>query len=71
MGLWDSLFGTDTRHQGVDERDTQRWDNYQHGEQTSREDVRRAWHQAREDARHDPRSSDPRVVSRTGDWDKR
>ena len=70
MSFWDWLFGTESDSSGWDAADSQRWENYQYGQSDSRRQVRRTWHGAREDARSDPRSSDPNDVAYTGDWGK-
>ena len=78
MGLFKWLFNlddakecSDTKHSGWDEKDTKKWSKYQYGEEESDATVRRASHAARDDARNDPRSSDPRDPSYTGDWGKK
>ncbi len=37
---------------------------------SDRSEVDRAWHDARDDAQSDPRSSDPDDVGYTGDWSR-
>jgi len=71
MGLLDWLFGTNASKTKADEKDPQRWENYQYGEEPTKKQVEDAWHQAREDARNDPRSKDPKDVGYTGDWKKK
>lgn len=70
MGIFDLLFGTNTKRTKIDETDSRTWENYQYGEKPTIKQVKETFHAARENARSDPRSKDPNDISYTGDWGK-